>query len=448
MSSPQIYTPRHRVRFVTATALFDGHDASINIVRRLLQRAGAEVVHLGHNRSVAEIADAAIQEDVQAVAVSSYQGGHNEFFRYLVGLLRERGAGHVRVFGGGGGVIVPDEIQALEACGVTRIYSPEDGRRLGLQGMINDMLERADFPLPPVALDGDLSCLTPRNVPPLARLITQAERNGAGPPLPPEVLDALEGRAAARRSPVVGITGTGGAGKSSLADELIRRLLRDAPQLHIGVLSVDPSKRRTGGALLGDRIRLNAIHPPRVYVRCLATRGSGSELSEAVRQAIQVLRAAGFDLIFVETSGIGQGDSAVVDVSDLSLYVMTPDYGAPSQLEKIDMLDLADLVAVNKFDRRGGEDALRAVRRQVRRSRDLPRDLPDARLPIFGTVASQFNDVGVTALYLALLGRLEALLGRPLRSSFQVPGGIVAGDPRPILPERRSRYLGEIAETV
>ena len=452
MTSHLVYKPRHQVRFVTATALFDGHDASINIIRRLLQRAGAEVVHLGHNRSASEIVDAAIQEDVQAVAVSSYQGGHIEFFRYLVDLLREREASHVKVFGGGGGVIVPAEIQELEAYGVTKIYSPEDGRRLGLQGIINGMLERADTSRPLASLNGDLSSLSTRSISQIARLITQAEGEpldpAAAPGLSPRVLEALERQAAGRRSAVVGLTGTGGAGKSSLADELIRRMLADFPQVHVGVLSVDPSKRRTGGALLGDRIRLNALRSPRAFMRSLATRGSGSELPEAMRQAIHVLRAAGFDLIFVETSGIGQGDSAVVDVSDVSLYVMTPDYGAASQLEKIDMLDFADLIAVNKFDRRGGEDALRAVRKQVRRNRDISYGIVDAKLPVFGTIASQFGDVGVTALYLALLGRLEGRLGTPLRSSLQVLEGAVAGQRHPIIPEARSRYLGEIAETV
>ena len=448
------YKPRHQIRFVTATALFDGHDASINIIRRLLQRAGAEIIHLGHNRSVSEIVDAAIQEDVQAIAVSSYQGGHIEFFRYLVDLLREREASHIKVFGGGGGVIVPGEIRALEAYGVSRIYSPEDGRRLGLQGIINDMLERADTSLPPANLDGDLACLSTRSVSQIARLITQAEGQPRGPGLAnaspglfPTVLEALERRAADRRSAVIGLTGTGGAGKSSLADELIRRLLADFPQIHVGVLCVDPSKRTSGGALLGDRIRLNAIRSPRVYVRSLATRGSEAELPSAMRQAIHVLRAAGFDVIFVETSGIGQGDAAVVDVSDVSLYVMTPDYGAASQLEKIAMLDFADLIAVNKFDRRGGEDALRAVRKQVRRNRDISYRVAEVKLPIFGTIASQFGDGGVTALYLTLLGQLEALLGMPFRSSLQAPGDTGTGDRHPIIPEMRSRYLGEIAES-
>jgi methylmalonyl-CoA mutase len=367
MSSTPAYRPRNQVRFVTAASLFDGHDASISIIRRLLQRGGAEVIHLGHNRSVAEIVDSAIQEDAQAVAVSSYQGGHNEFFRYLVDLLRERGASHIKVFGGGGGVIVPSEIQALEEYGVTKIYSPEDGRRLGLQGIINQMLETADFRLEPLSVDGDASTIDSKNVVHLARLITLAELDGAGPGISPALANALQERAAQRVVPVIGITGTGGAGKSSLTDELVRRLSVDFPELKVGILSVDPSKRKTGGALLGDRIRMNAINHPGVYMRSLATRGSSSELSDATRHAIEILKASGFDLILVETSGIGQGASAVVDISDLSLYVMTPEYGAPSQLEKIDMLDHADLVAINKYDRRGSPDAFgRRRRRRVR----------------------------------------------------------------------------------
>ena len=446
MSSISIYQPRNRVRFITAASLFDGHDVSINIIRRLLQRAGAEVIHLGHNRSVVEIVESAIQEDVQAVAVSSYQGGHNEFYRYLVDLLRERGASHVRVFGGGGGVIVPAEIRSLEQYGVTKIYSPEDGRRWGLQGIINHMLEASDFPLKSRFTDDDLSRIGANGVSKLARLITLAELDGARPGVPASWTRALEERAAPRVVPVVGITGTGGAGKSSLTDEIVRRLVMDFPKLAIGILSVDPSKRKTGGALLGDRIRMNAINHPGVYMRSLATRGSGSELSQATRQAILILKAWGFDVVLVETSGIGQGASAVVDISDLSLYVMTSEYGAPSQLEKIDMLDHADFVVINKFDRRGSEDALREVRRLIRRNRGLSRDVPDAELPVFGTIASQFGDRGVTALYLALIGRIRERLGRPLRSSFRIPEGVVTGERHPLIPEARVRYLGEIAE--
>jgi methylmalonyl-CoA mutase len=442
-SGETLYRPKNRVRFVTAASLFDGHDASINIIRRLLQARGAEVIHLGHNRSVSEIVSAAIQEDAQAIAVSSYQGGHNEFFRYLVDLLRERGASHVRVFGGGGGVIVPREIRELEQYGVTRIYSPEDGRVLGLAGMIDDMLRSADFALAPI--EGKVE-ITPRDRAAggkLARLLTQAEMNGAG-------LHSLLAAAAAetkkRKATVVGITGTGGAGKSSLTDELVRRFVTDAPDLPIAILSVDPTKRKTGGALLGDRIRMNAIERDNVYMRSLATRGSESELPKAIEADIEILSKAGFRLILLETPGIGQGSSAVADVSDLSLYVMTPEYGAPSQLEKIDMLDFADVVAINKYDRRGGEDALRDVRKQFRRGKHIGHEVPDSELPIFGTIASQFGDRGVDALYLHLLDLL-----REIDPSFPRPGrsagrGEKVGRRKAIIPESRERYLGEIVE--
>ncbi len=435
-----LYHPKNKVRFVTAASLFDGHDASINIIRRLLQARGAEVIHLGHNRSVSEIVTAAIQEDAQAIAVSSYQGGHNEFFRYLVDLLRERGASHIRVFGGGGGVIVPREIRELQRYGVTRIYSPEDGRLLGLAGMIDDMLRAADYPLP--ALEGgDQVSLRDRTSPgKLARLLTQAERNGAALHGTPTEIVTTGNRAA-----VLGITGTGGAGKSSLTDELVRRFSIDAPELPIAILSVDPTKRKTGGALLGDRIRMNAIERENVFMRSLATRGSGSELPKAIETAIAILRSAGFRLVMVETSGIGQGSSAIADVADLSLYVMTPEYGAPSQLEKIDMLDFADVVAINKFDRRGGEDALRDVRKQFRRGKQIGHDVPDSELPVFGTVASQFGDRGVSALYLHLLNRLREI-------DPSLPGSARTGESekvsrrKAILPESRERYLGEITE--
>jgi methylmalonyl-CoA mutase len=438
MSAPEnAYQPKNRLRFVTAASLFDGHDASINVIRRLLQARGAEVIHLGHNRSVGEIASAAIQEDVHAVAVSSYQGGHNEFFRYLVDLLRDRKAGHVRIFGGGGGVIVAREIEALQKYGVTRIYSPEDGRRMSLGGMIDDILRSSDFPLSRLEGAVDFSRIGTGAVGVLARLLTQAEMNGHAP-LP----------APAGRSTVVGITGTGGAGKSSLTDELVRRLSNDAPDLSIAILSIDPTKRKTGGALLGDRIRMNAIDRENVYMRSLATRGSGYELSHATEAALRILAACGYRVIFVETSGIGQGSSAIENVSDVSLYVMTPEYGAPSQLEKIDMLDFADLVAINKFDRRGGEDALRDVRKQFRRGNQIGPEVKDRELPVFGTIASQFGDRGVTALYVNLLDLLRKIdptlpeAKDPARAARTERTGVRVS----LIPESRTRYLGEIAE--
>jgi len=425
------YVPRHRVRIVTAAALFDGHDAAINIMRRLMQRMGAEVIHLGHNRSVAEIVDAAIMEDAQAIAITSYQGGHVEFFRYTIDLLRERGASHIRVFGGGGGVIVEDEIRELEGYGVSKIYSPEDGRRLGLAGMIGHLLEQADFE-PPVApaRNGKFDGADMRR---LASVLTQAE---AGP------LNGLpEPRAAV---PVLGLTGPGGAGKSVLTDELLRRFLLAYPDLRVAILSVDPSRRRTGGALLGDRIRMNAIDPSRVFMRSFATRGEKGELSASIRNAIRVCRAAGFDLVFVETTGTGQSDVGVTEVADLSLYVMTPEYGASSQLEKIDMLDYADLVAVNKGDRRGAADALRDVRKQVRRNRDIPWSVDDAELPVFLTIASRFNDHGVNALFRRLVALLRERGGLALDegAAARLAG---AHHDVVIVPPGREHYLGEIA---
>jgi methylmalonyl-CoA mutase len=352
----QGYVPKNKVRFVTAASLFDGHDAAINIVRRLLQAHGAEVIHLGHNRSVREIVDAAIQEDAQGIAVSSYQGGHMEFFTYMVDLLRERGASHIRVFGGGGGVIVPEEIKKLEAYGVAKIFSPDDGRKLGLDGMISLMLEACDFDVTQLP-NGQPPDLTPRHWQKLARAISQVE-SGKMPELPKPT----------KQAPVVGITGVGGAGKSSLTDELVRRFLLDFPQLQVAIIAVDPTKRRTGGALLADRIRMNSLASDRVYMRSLATRQAHRSLSQAVEGAIQVLKAAGFDLIFVESAGAGQADSEIADIADVAIYAMTPDYGASLQLEKIEMLDFAHLVAINKFDRPGALDALREVKKQWRRA--------------------------------------------------------------------------------
>jgi isobutyryl-CoA mutase len=444
------YKPAHKVRFVTAASLFDGHDAAINIMRRILQGMGAEVIHLGHNRSVDEVVTAALQEDVQGIAISSYQGGHVEYFKYMVDLLRERGGAHVQVFGGGGGVIVPSEIAELQGYGVARIYSPEDGQRMGLQGMIGEMVMRCDHDLSPHApktLDairghGEAAWRS------LAQLITALENGAADPTLKASLLAAAKDS----KIPVLGITGTGGAGKSSLTDELIRRLRLDqGDALRIAVISIDPSRRKSGGALLGDRIRMNAIGPwqqgARVFMRSLATRDFGSEISQALPDVLAACRVAGFDLVIVETSGIGQGDAAIVPLVDVPLYVMTPEFGAASQLEKIDMLDFAEFVAINKFDRKGAADALRDVAKQVQRNREAFTQPPE-RMPVFGTMASRFNDDGVTALYQALLPRLAAL-GLTTRESL-----LPKVDTRhsthqvPIVPAARVRYLAEISDAV
>ncbi len=415
------YRPKNKVRFVTAASLFDGHDAAINIMRRILQGMGAEVIHLGHNRSVDEVVTAALQEDVQGIAVSSYQGGHVEYFKYMVDLLRERGGAHIQVFGGGGGVIVPAEIRELQAYGVARIYSPEDGQRMGLAGMIGEMVMRCDQDLSahaPQKLDaiqghGEMAWRA------LAQLLTALENGAADAGLMAQV----KADAARRQVPVLGITGTGGAGKSSLTDELIRRLRLDQDDnLRVAVISIDPSRRKSGGALLGDRIRMNAINPwrrpasgttssdngSRVFMRSLATRDFGSEISAALPEVIAACKAAGFDLIVVETSGIGQGDAAIVPHVDIPMYVMTPEFGAASQLEKIDMLDFAEFVAINKFDRKGAADALRDVAKQVQRNKEAW-TTPTEQMPVFGTMAARFNDDGVTALYQALKVRLQAL---------------------------------------
>ncbi len=406
----EAYKPKHNVRVVTATSLFDGHDAAINIMRRILQDTGIEVIHLGHNRSVQEIVDAAIDEDVQGVAVSSYQGGHVEFFKYMVDLLKERGASGIKVFGGGGGVIVPEEIKELEAYGVAKVYSPEDGARMGLQGMINHMVTLIDFATVKTN-DFDLSALNPTNSLLVAKLITAAEQakaleNGNFASIRAQLLKKIENH----KAPVIGITGTGGAGKSSLTDELILRMLHDLKDIHIAIISCDPSRRKTGGALLGDRIRMNAITNPRVYLRSLATRRSQIELPAVLTEAIEVTQAAGFDLIIAETAGIGQGDSSIADLVDLSIYAMTSEFGAATQLEKIDMLDFADLVVVNKFEKRGGEDAVRDVRKQVQRNQKLWDTGPE-EMPVFGTIASKFNDDGITDLYHAILDKVAEKSG-------------------------------------
>src|SRR5579871_840141 len=434
-----IYHPKNKIRFVTAASLYDGHDASINIIRRILQASGVEVVHLGHNRSAEEIVTTAIQEDAQGIAVSSYQGGHVEFFKYMRDLLLERGAVHIQLFGGGGGVIIPEEAAALEAYGITKIYSPDDGRRLGLQGIINDMLRRTDFPTG-IRAQEELSRLSQRNPLAIARLITYAEQAVTSKDKKHQAILA-EIRAEAPQKLVAGITGTGGAGKSSLTDELVRRFLADFPEKTIAILSVDPSRQKTGGALLGDRIRMNAIQDPRVYMRSLATRGSGSELSAALTDAIAIVKTACFDLILVETSGIGQGDAAIVELCDVSLYVMTAEFGAPSQLEKIDMLDYADLVAINKFDRRGAEDALRDVRKQYQRNHRLFDRKPE-EMPVYATIASQFHDRGVNTLYHALIAKIAEKKGVDWKPSLALPEG--PPQKSAIIPPDRAPYLSEI----
>lgn len=437
------------IRVVTATSLFDGHDVSISIMRRILQASGVEVIHLGHNRSVEEIVTAAIQEDANAVAVSSYQGGHMEFFKYMVDLLKERGAGHVKVFAGGGGTIVPREIKELEAYGLSRVYSPEDGRTLGLQGMVDDLLERLDGPLDTALVAEQVEDLTPENPGLVARYITAMERAKAGGD---GILEGLESSLKERiafPAPVLGVTGTGGAGKSSLVDELITRFLNDFKDKTVAVLSVDPSRRKAGGALLGDRIRMNVLGRGRVFMRSLATRGLKSEVNDALAECIEVVQAAGFDLVVVETAGIGQGDASVVPFVDATLYVMTAEYGAPSQLEKIDMLDYADLVAINKFDRMGADDALRDVRKQLQRNHERWDDPPEA-MPVYGTIASRFNDEGVLGLYHGVLNVLHEKTGREWLKDSSLPGADVktsVSKPAAI-PTGRVRYLAEIAETI
>lgn len=443
----QAYQPKHNVRVVTATSLFDGHDASINIMRRILQDTGVEVIHLGHNRSVQEIVDAAIEEDAQGIGVSSYQGGHVEFFKYMVDLLKENNASHIKVFGGGGGVIVPDEIRELETYGVAKIYSPEDGTRMGLQGIINHMVEAMDFS----TVNGhtvNLENLSPLNKPGVANLITTVEQTKSrDKERLPALLDQLKSKASAKTVPVLGITGTGGSGKSSLTDELILRLLHDIPNIHIAIISCDPSRRKTGGALLGDRIRMNAIDNPRVYMRSLATRQSNTEIPDVLGETILALKAAGFDLIIAETAGIGQGDSLITHIVDTSMYVMTSEFGAASQLEKIDMLDYADIVVVNKYEKRGGEDAVRDVRKQVQRNRTAW-DTPPDEMPVYGTIASKFNDDGVTALYHALLDTIADKTQVQFRSGLPKPNTKTSTSKTIIIPSERTRYLSEIAETI
>ena len=444
---PHPYTPRNPVRVVTATSLFDGHDASINIIRRLLQDTGVEVIHMGHNRSVQEIVAAAIQEDAQGIGISSYQGGHVEFFKYMVDLLQERGAAHIKVFGGGGGVIVDEEIAELEAYGVAKIYAPRDGLRHGLQGIVNHMVETIDFSTVAdreLRLDG----LTPDDPGRVAQLITAVELFKETPDRHLEnLLEQLQKKLKGPRAPVIGITGTGGSGKSSLTDELVLRMLNDLADIRIAIVSCDPTRRKTGGALLGDRIRMNAIDNPRIYLRSLATRSANTEIPAALPEVVRVLQATGFELIIVETAGIGQGDSKIIDLVDLSIYAMTSEFGAASQLEKIDMLDFADLAVVNKFEKRGGEDAVRDVRVQVQNNR-REWDTPVEELPVYGTIAAKFNDDGVTALYHAVLDLVAQKTGVHFASTLPRPAGKTSTSKTIIVPPERTRYLSEIADTV
>ena len=433
------YKPENKIRIVTAASLFDGHDAAINIMRRLIQSTGVEVIHLGHDRSVEEVVNTAIQEDANAIALTSYQGGHNEYFKYMYDLLQDRGAKHIKIFGGGGGVILPEEIKELMDYGITRIYSPDDGRKMGLQGMINDLVKQSDFAIGD-NLNGEIDLLAKKDFSSIARIISSAENF---PSIAKNALDSIHKKNKNSNIPVLGITGTGGAGKSSLVDELVRRFLADFPKKTIGIISVDPSKRKTGGALLGDRIRMNAINNPRVYMRSLATRQSNLALSKHVKEAVQVLKAAKYDLIILETSGIGQSDTEIVEHSDVSLYVMTPEFGAATQLEKIDMLDFADLVAINKFDKRGAEDALRDVKKQYIRNNNLW-NTPKEEIPVFGTIASQFNDRGMNVLYKAVIDELVKKTNSKLKSSFKNPLNL--NEKVFVIPPSRTRYLSEISE--
>lgn len=445
------YKPTNKVRFVTAASLFDGHDASINIMRRILMANGAEVIHLGHNRSVEEIVTAALQEDAQGIAISSYQGGHVEYFKYMIDLLKQRGGEHIKVFGGGGGVIVPEEIADLHAYGVTRIFSPEDGQRMGLVGMILSMIKACDIdlsPFAPTSLDVLQQGELVDKHRPLAQLITALENDKVDAALRATIIESAK----AIKTPAFGITGTGGAGKSSLTDELIRRIRLDQDdELNIALISIDPSRRKSGGALLGDRIRMNAINPwkgkVKVFMRSLATREAGSEISQALPDVIAACKVAGFDLVIVETSGIGQGDAAIVPHVDLSMYVMTPEFGAASQLEKIDMLDFADFVAINKFDRKGAQDAQRDVAKQYQRNREMWTKKPD-EMPVYGTQASRFNDDGVTALYQGILPELVARGLKAKPSKLASVSSKTSSAQNVIVPPARSRYLAEIADSV
>jgi methylmalonyl-CoA mutase len=434
------YKPKNKIRIVTAASLFDGHDAAINVMRRIIQSTGVEVIHLGHDRSVEEVVNCAIQEDAQAIAMTSYQGGHNEYFKYMFDLLQEKGAPQIKIFGGGGGTILPSEMEDLHGYGITRIYGPDDGRAMGLQGMINNMIEQCDFPTG-MKLSGEEGRLDKRNWTDIAKLISAAENNPEGSK---DVFKTVDAAAEKSTTPVLGITGTGGSGKSSMVDELVRRFLVDFPKKNIAIVSVDPSKRKTGGALLGDRIRMNSIRDPRVYMRSLATRQSNLALSKHVQEAVDVLKAAHYDLIILETSGIGQSDTEITDHSDVALYVMTPEFGAATQLEKIDMLDFADVVAINKFDKRGALDAVRDVKKQYKRNRQLW-DMKDEDVPVYGTIASQFNDPGTNSLYKAIMDEVVKKTKTDLQSTFEITDEM--SEKVFVIPPNRTRYLSEIAES-
>lgn len=435
------YKPIHKIRIVTAASLFDGHDVAINIMRRIIQASGVEVIHLGHDRSVEEVVNCAIQEDVNAIAITSYQGGHNEYFKYMFDLLKEKGSSHIKIFGGGGGVILPKEIENLMNYGIAQIYSPDDGRKLGLQGMINNMIEQCDFPVPPIKIPNNkkiIESLLDKDKTTIARLISIAENKHQEFKQLFSPIEKLK-----KHTPVLGITGTGGSGKSSTVDELVRRFLLDFPKKNIAIVSVDPSKRKTGGALLGDRIRMNAINNERVYMRSLATRQSNLALSKHVNDVLAILKVADFDLIILETSGIGQSDTEILDYSDISLYVMTPEYGAATQLEKIDMIDFADVIALNKFDKRGALDALRDVKKQYQRNHNLWDDDIE-KMPVYGTIASQFNDPGTNELYQILIQKISKKTDSNFISSFNITEGM--SQKQFIIPPNRTRYLSEITE--
>ncbi|MBI9041862.1 methylmalonyl-CoA mutase family protein [Lutibacter sp.] len=439
MKKISVYKPINKIRIVTAASLFDGHDAAINIMRRIIQATGVEVIHLGHDRSVEEVVNCAIQEDANAIAMTSYQGGHMEYFKFMHDLLQEKGASQIKIFGGGGGVILPSEIKELMAHGITKIYTPDDGREMGLQGMINDMIEKSDFPTGEI-IDFSIDDLSKKNNTQIAQSISGAENFSEKHA---KFIDEIRQKAATSKIPVLGITGTGGSGKSSTVDELVRRFLYDFPDKTIGIISVDPSKRKTGGALLGDRIRMNSIKNSRVYMRSLATRQANLALSKHVSDAVAILKIAGFDLVILETSGIGQSDTEILDHSDVSLYVMTPEYGAATQLEKIDMLDFADVIALNKFDKRGSLDALRDVKKQYQRNHNLWDKNVD-EMPVYGTIASQFNDPGTNELYSVLIQKITEKTAATFESSFELKNN--TKEKQFIIPPSRTRYLSEITE--